>query len=112
MLKRQQRYTTNIVCKMKMWSVVRVLTTNKKQANIYGGSNMKIINTFYHDNEGNIIKHDCTIIAHNKAFNCDIHEHFSRYAYLVLKLEKRASYRYIGCTEIKEGNIKIHTAEA
>lgn len=73
---------------------------------------MKIINTFYHDNEGNIIKHDCTIVIRGKAFNCDIDNHFSRYAYDVLKIEKRASYKYIGCTEIKEANIKIHTAEA
>lgn len=74
---------------------------------------MKIINTFYYDNNNkNILKHDCTIIVHGKAFNCDIHEHFSRYAYLVLKLEKRTSYKYIGCTEIKEANIKTHIAEA
>lgn len=73
---------------------------------------MKIINTFIHDNNENILRHDCTIIVHGKAFDCDINRHFSLYAYLVLKVEKRASYKYIKYDEIKEANIKTYISEA
>lgn len=75
---------------------------------------MKIINTFYHDSENseNILRHDCTIIVHGKAFDCDIHRHFDLYAYLVQKVEKRASYKYVEYNEIKSANIKTYISEA
>ena len=60
---------------------------------------MKIINTFVYDNNENVLRHDCTIIAHGKAFDCDVHRHFSLYAYLALKVEKRASYKYVEYSE-------------
>ena len=75
---------------------------------------MKIINTFYHDNEnsGNILRHDCTIIVHGKAFDCDVSRHFSLYSYLILKVEKRESYKFTEYNEIKSANIKTYVAEA
>lgn len=73
---------------------------------------MKIINTFIHDNDENILRHDCTIIAHGKAFDCDVHRHFSLYAYLVLKVEKRVSYKHVEYSEIKSANIKTYISEA
>lgn len=73
---------------------------------------MKLIYTYFYDNEGEIIKSDTKAIVHNKVFDCDLYDHFSRYAYITQKVEKRISYRYVEGAEIKEANIKVHTSEA
>lgn len=73
---------------------------------------MKIINTFYYDNEGNVIKSDCKAIVYGKVFDCDLYNHFSRFAYLNTTVEKRLSYKYVGCTEIKEANLQTYINEA
>lgn len=73
---------------------------------------MKLIYTFYHDSEGEIIKADTKAIVHGKVFDCDLIDHFSRYEYIITKVEKRASYRYVEGAEIKEIGVKIHTSEA
>lgn len=51
---------------------------------------MKLVYTFYHDNEGNLIKSDTKAIIKGKVFNCDLYDHFSRYAYIMTKVEKES----------------------
>lgn len=72
---------------------------------------MKIIHTFFSDNEGNVINSECKAIVHGKVFNCGLRDHFELYFY-ISKVEKRPSYNYISCTEIKEANMETHVSEA
>ena len=73
---------------------------------------MKLIYTFYHNSKDELIKADVKAIVKGKVFDCDCYDHFSRYVYIMTKVEKRASYKYLEGTEIKEANIKVHTSEA
>ena len=73
---------------------------------------MKLVYTFYHDNEGNLIKSDTKAVIKGRVFDCDLYNHFGRYAYIMTKVEKRESYRYIDGIEMEEANIKVHTSEA
>ena len=73
---------------------------------------MKLIYTFYMDNEGEVIKADTKAIVHGKVFDCNLCEHFSRYEYIMTKVEKRPTYKYLEGAEFKEANIKVHTSEA
>lgn len=73
---------------------------------------MKITNTFFYDNNGKLLKTDCKVLVHGKIFDCNMYDHFSRFAYINCKVEKRESYKYVGCTEIKEANMSVYTNEA
>lgn len=71
---------------------------------------MKLVYTFFYDNKGELIKSDTKAIIKGKVFDCDLYDHFSRYAYIMTKVEKRLSYKYIDGIEIN--NVKVHTSEA
>lgn len=73
---------------------------------------MKLVYTFFYDNNGELIKSDTKAVIKGKVFDCDLYNHFSRYAYIMTKVEKRASYKYIDGIEMKEANIKVHTSIA
>lgn len=72
---------------------------------------MKIVHTFFNDENGNLIKSDCKAVIKGKVFDCDLYKHFSRYVYLN-NVEKRESYHYIDCTHIEDANIHVHISEA